>query len=131
MKRIKPSVIPGILWLIASIILLTLPGSSLPQEDWLSKLMNKIWLDKWIHIGLFSVLVFLWCWAMLRKYAGNEKLKSIFIRISIIGLAYGIAIEFVQKYLIPDRSFDIKDILADAAGCAVGVVYSISRYIKK
>jgi VanZ family protein len=76
-------------------------------------------------------MAFLWCWAMLRKYSTNERLKIIFIQIGIAVLAYGIAMEFVQKYFIPNRSFDVGDIIADAAGCIGGVVYSISRYIKK
>jgi VanZ like family len=131
LKKIKPSFIPAIIWLIITSILLTLPGSSLPQNDWLSKWLDKIWFDKWVHIGLFAIMVFLWCWAMLSKYSTTERLKFIFVRLSIIWFTYGVGMEFVQKYFIPDRSFDVKDIMADAAGCLVGVVYSISRYIKK
>ena len=40
-------------------------------------------------------------------------------------------IEFVQKSWIPNRSFDIGDIIADGAGAAAGVIYSFKRYIKK
>jgi hypothetical protein len=127
LKKIKPSFLPAIFWFIISTILLTLPGSSLPKNDWL----GKIWADKWVHIALFAIMAFLWCWAMLRKYSTNERLKIIFIQIGIAVLAYGIAMEFVQKYFIPNRSFDVGDIIADAAGCIGGVVYSISRYIKK
>ena len=99
----------------------------MPKNDWL----DKISADKWIHIGLFAIMVFLWCWSMLRIYPANKRLKIIFIRVGIGGLIYGIGMEFVQKYFIPFRSFDVGDIIADAAGCTVGVVYSISRYIKK
>ena len=67
---------------------------------------------------------------MLRKNYTGTALKSIFIRIALIWLVYGIAMEFVQKYFIPNRSFDVGDIIADAAGCALGLVYSIRRYIK-
>ena len=48
-----------------------------------------------------------------------------------MAVLYGIIMEFVQKYFVPGRSCDVKDMLADAAGCGVGLVYSISRYIKK
>ena len=127
LKKIKPSFLPAIFWFIISTILLTLPGSSFPKNDWLS----KIWADKWIHIGLFAIMVFLWCWAMLKIYTANKRLKVIFIEVGIAGLIYGIGMEFVQKYFIPFRSFDVGDIIADAAGCIIGVVYSISGYIKK
>jgi len=38
--------------------------------------------------------------------------------------------EVVQKYFIPNRSFDVKDIIADGFGCAIGLLIS-SRAIKK
>jgi len=53
-----------------------------------------------------------------------------FGQIAVYFLIYGIAMELVQKYFIPNRSFDLKDILADGLGCAVGLLIS-RRYIKK
>ena len=47
------------------------------------------------------------------------------------GLIYGIGMEFVQRYLINNRSFDEGDIVADAVGCALGVFFSRKRFIKK
>jgi len=58
-------------------------------------------------------------------------MKNIFLYLGIGWLMYGIGMEFIQKYFIPNRSFDVGDILADATGCAIGVLYSMSRYIKK
>jgi VanZ family protein len=49
----------------------------------------------------------------------------------LIFLGYGIIMEFVQKFYIPYRSFDIGDIIADAIGCSLGVLVSIRMYIKK
>jgi hypothetical protein len=127
LNNIKPSFIPAIAWFILSIILLTLPGSSFPKENW----FDKIWIDKWVHIGMFAILVTLCCWAMLKKYPVGPGLRKIFIRIGLIGIAYGIGMEFVQKYFIPNRSFELGDIAADATGSVLGVVFSIRRYIKK
>jgi VanZ family protein len=129
LKKIHVAFILAIGWFIISTVLLTLPGTDFPKEDWL----DKIWFDKWVHIGMFSIMVLLWCisWKFLKKSATAEKLKRIFITIALIWLGYGIAMEFVQKYFIPFRSFDIGDMLADATGCAVGVVFSIRRLIKK
>ncbi len=125
MKNPKYSLIPAIAWLIISTILLTLPGSTFPKEDWLS----KIWFDKWVHIGLFGLMVFLWCWAFIK--INKKDLKNIFLTIAIIFLFYGIAMEFVQKYFIANRSFDVGDIIADAIGCVAGYFYCVRRYIKK
>jgi len=126
LKNIKPSFIPAIAWFIISIILLTLPGSSFPKENW----FGKIGLDKWVHIGMFAVMVTLWCWALLKKYSVSTRLRTIFIGIGLVSLGYGIGMEFVQKYFIPNRSFDDGDIIADGVGCTLGVMYSIRRYIK-
>jgi VanZ family protein len=68
---------------------------------------------------------------MLKKYPVGSGLKKIFIWIGLIGIAYGIGIEFVQKYFIPNRSFELGDIAADTTGCVLGVIFSIRRYIKK
>ncbi|MEO6612607.1 MAG: VanZ family protein [Chitinophagaceae bacterium] len=127
MDKIKPSFIPAIGWFILSAILLTLPGSSFPKEDWL----GKIWFDKWVHIGMFALLTFLWCWAFLRLRKSQETLKKVFMLTAMTAFLYGVGIEFVQKFLIPNRSFDLGDILADGAGCALGLIFSRRRYIKK
>jgi len=50
---------------------------------------------------------------------------------AVAGITYGIVMEFIQKYFIPNRSFDIGDIIADAAGSLLGLIYSAWRYIKK
>jgi len=123
-KKILP-LFPAIVWLIISTVLLTLPGSSFPKEDWLS----KICFDKWVHIGMFAIMVFLCCWAVMKM--GKSNLKKLFLIVTILSLAYGIGMEFVQKYFISNRSFDGVDIVADAVGCTIGFLYSWRRYIKK
>jgi VanZ family protein len=127
LKKIKPSFIPAVAWLITSFILLTLPGSSLPKENWL----DKIWADKWIHIGMFAIMVILFCWAMRGIGKQEERLKKAFIIIAILCTAYGIGMEYVQKYFISNRSFDIGDIIADTVGSVIGLLYSLRTYIKK
>ena len=49
----------------------------------------------------------------------------------IICLCYGIMIEYIQRYFIPNRSFDVGDIIADGVGSLAGVIFSFKRYIKK
>ena len=127
MRKIRPSFIPAIIWFIISVLLLSLPGSAFPKENWL----EKIWIDKWIHIGIFAVLSGLFCWAMLKIISGNLKLKTIFIWIGIICLLYGVVMELIQKFWIPNRSFDFGDIVADGVGSFLGVIFSSKRFIKK
>jgi len=127
LNNIKPSFFFPILWFIISTVLLTIPGTAFPKENWL----DAIWFDKWVHIGMFAIMTTLWCWAMQRKDSGKTSLRMIFIGIGLISLAYGVGMEFVQKYFIPNRSFDTGDIIADGVGCALGVFFSLGRYIKK
>jgi len=115
---------PALAWFLITTILLCLPGSAFPKEHW----FDKIWLDKWIHIGLFALMVFLWCSAILH---GAQKRGLAFRRIAFYFLLYGIVMEFIQKYFIPNRSFDIRDIIADGVGCIAGLFLSVRLYIKK
>lgn len=105
-------------------VLLCIPGSALPKQNW----FNKVWLDKWIHIGLFGTMVLLWCG--LLNYLENRKIQ-LFIQISFYVFLYGIVMEFIQKYFIPNRSFDVGDIGADMIGSIAGLFFSIRQYIKK
>jgi VanZ family protein len=127
LKKRRLSFIPAISWFILSTVLLTLPGSSFPKEDWL----GKIWFDKWVHIGMFSLMTFLWCRVLLHRGKEPGTLKKAFILTGIVVLLYGVGMEFVQKFFIPNRSFDLGDIAADAAGSALGLLFSLRRYIKK
>jgi len=116
-------ILPAITWVVLVTVLLCIPGSALPEANW----FGKIWLDKWVHIALFLIMVFLWC----RSVSNSEGRKvRYFGQIAVYFLIYGIAMELVQKYFIPNRSFDLKDILADGLGCAIGLLIS-RRYIKK
>jgi VanZ family protein len=123
----KTSFLLALTWLIISTILLTIPGTKFPKDDWLS----KIWFDKWVHIGLFALLVYLWCWFLFSNNQKTERLITGFLFIAIAALAYGALMEFVQKYFVVNRSFDGGDIIADGIGCVLGLLLAHGRYIKK
>lgn len=116
---------PAIGWIVICTILLTLPGSSFPKEDWL----DKIWFDKWVHIGLFAAIVVTWCWGVFKS--GSKNQARLFLQITLLAVLYGIVMEYVQKYLVVNRSFDRADIIADAAGAYVGYLFSRKVLIKK
>ena len=111
-------------WSIFVTVLLCLPGAAFPKKKW----FDEIWLDKWVHVCLFSVMVFLWCWVVTQL---TWKKIRLFYEIAFYFFLYGIAMEFVQKYFIPNRSFDIGDMMADGIGSVVGVIVSWKMFIKK
>lgn len=120
----QPSLFPPVLFFLICTLLLCLPGSAFPTENWL----DKIWFDKWVHIGLFTVLTVLWCWWRSARPPGARK---DFLIITVLAILYGIIMEFVQRHLIPNRSFDTGDIIADAAGSLAGYVFSLKYLLKK
>lgn len=110
----------AILWFIIMCVLFFLPGSALPEEHgW----MILIRIDKLVHIFLFAILFLLW------RIAFNLKFRNYTIWLIFLVVAYGLAVELIQKYWIPGRSFDLYDVLADTIGCLVGLL--IYMYIKK
>ena len=119
MKITIKSFWPAIIWLILSSIAFCLPGSALPKNDW----FQIVQFDKWVHVGLFSVMIFLWCLPLFHRPALRLTLTRLFIWISIAFFSYGILMEFIQHFFISNRSFDIGDIAADAAGCLIGFFF--------
>jgi VanZ family protein len=121
-------ILPAMGWFILTTVLLVLPLPVVPEEKWF---LNIPLFDKWVHIGLFAMLTVLLCWGLYKRKKSAEILRSHFITIGITCLVYGIVMEFIQKYFVPNRSFDGGDIIADGVGAALGCLFSIRRYIKK
>jgi len=114
-------------WLLIITILLCIPGTKLPKINWNDKLL----FDKWIHVLLFLILVLVWCWAYSHKKGQRLNAKKIFISITILAILYGVAMEIVQHFFIPFRSFDLADMIADGLGSITGYLISIKRFVKK
>ena len=124
LKKNVSSIVFAVIWLLLVTSLLCIPGSKLPKITW----QDKIWLDKWVHIFLFMILVILWSMAYSHKKNTQIDNRKIFFKIMVVGCLYGIAMEFVQKYFIPFRSFDFGDIIADGIGCVAGYFFAIKRF---
>ncbi len=115
---------PGILFFLFTLFLFTLPGDALPSSGWL-KIPNK---DKIVHYCLF----FLVChfFSLPVKYTSATKSAAFnwLVIISLLAIGYGIAIEFVQKWWIPNRSFELWDIVADSTGSIAAFVTNYMRF---
>lgn len=107
-----------IAWTALIIFLLCIPGDDIPDTS--SFLPPNF--DKIVHFGLFAGFSFLWTAYFFLKSKESSPKKFLFI-FGILGLVLGIALEFVQLYFIPNRSFDWIDIIADGAGVAFGAVF--------
>jgi hypothetical protein len=110
----------AIAWFLIMCILFFLPGSALPQESWL----DAIYFDKWVHVGLFAVLIFLW------RSSFNLDFNHYNWMLLFIALLYGLTVEFIQKYWVSNRSFDLYDVMADMTGSVIGLVVWLRVYKK-
>lgn len=116
----------AIVWFLIVTGLLCIPGSDLPQSGFFDMIP---FFDKWVHIFLFCVLTYAFQAAFLEQKGTRNALKIV-----LLAICYGTAMEFVQKYFIPNRSFDLTDILADAIGSFLGylvIVFQRKRENKK
>ena len=105
--------IPGIAWFFLVLILICLPGDDLPKTgDW----MAAVYFDKWVHVGLFFILTFLFMIPICKSKL-PEKIKwNVVIKIALSACIWGITTEFIQKFFIVGRAFDLFDWAADTAG---------------
>lgn len=114
---------PAVIWLIITIVLLTLPANDLPH----SGLFDLPYFDKIIHSGMFFLLTFFFCYPFSKFPARQPVVSAIFNKIALYIVLYGILMEIVQKFCTIGRTFDITDILFDALGAFTGLL-AIKKY---
>jgi VanZ family protein len=119
---------PAIGWFFLVLILICLPGSSFPKtDDWL----DKIFFDKWVHIGLFSILAFLLMRPFVNSSLPQKDILQTIFKIALSVSIWGLATEFIQKYFTFHRSFDLWDWAADTAGALLAFIVCKKMMKKK
>lgn len=115
-NRCKPWM-PYIFWLgmIATILVTLLPSHQIPRA--------VIFWDKAQHTLAFFLLMLTGCLAY------PHKVRTLFVAL----IAYGIAIEYMQRFFTATRSGDIHDVVADVTGIMIGwlIFLVINRTIGK
>ena len=111
--------LPAFGWFFLIMILLSLPGKSLPSVS--------IWqFDKLVHFVLFFVqALLLWIALELPEPMYERPLQSL-ITAGVLVALFGAASE-VYQHLATDRSADLFDVIANAAGVVTAVAIVISR----
>jgi len=119
--------IPGIIWFIVVLVLIILPGSDFPKvDDW----YHRWFVDKWIHSGIFGLLAFLFMFPFAQAIKESSHALWIFENIAKLTILWGFITECVQL-MVPGRSFDLMDGLADTAGAAIAYFIMIKVVYKK
>lgn len=115
--------LPGIVWFFIICVLVFIPGNDVPKVGW----MSKFQIDKAAHAALFGGLVLLFCLPYFKAHFTLQKKIYYYIRISLAAIMWGLATEFIQKFFIPGRSFELWDWAADTTG--VVIAFLLARRI--
>ena len=110
--------LPGIAWFFIVGILTLMPAKDVPEVGWMDNIHN---FDKFVHADLFGGVVFLFSLPFIISHLSKKQKINYLIRISLASVIWGITIEFLQKFYVPSRDFDLLDWAADS----VGVILSL------
>lgn len=120
--------LPAIIWFIIVLALMCTPGKDLPDvDDW----FQRLYVDKWIHAFMFGLLAYLFMSPIKRSSFSTREKIQYFIRVALAASIWGLTIEFIQKYYIPNRSFDLLDWAADTVGVIIVFIFLRKNTLKK
>lgn len=123
--------LPGIAWFFMVGILTLMPAKDVPEVGWMDSIPN---FDKIVHAGLFGGLAFLFCLPFVQSHFSLKLKISYLVRISLATVVWGITIEFLQKFYVPSRDFDLLDWAADSVGVIIAlwlIIIILKRWNKK
>jgi VanZ family protein len=125
MAQVKISrFIPAVIWFVVVLVLLCLPGQDIPSSRW----FDKIYLDKWVHSGIFGLLALLFMLPFAFSPIRDKEKLQYFIAIAIATSLWGLTTEFIQKYLVTGRNFDLLDWAADSLGAFTSFIICRKKY---
>ena len=98
-------------------VLTGIPGSCLPHVK------PIVGLDKVVHLLMYAVFAFLCLWGYRKQFIPNGQAyqKKALLLAVVISIYYGGLTEILQEYLVPGRTGDWIDFLADGIGTLLGV----------
>lgn len=120
----KYRLIPALLWLLFVTVALLTPGNNLPKVPLFP------YADKLIHFGVFAVLTFLWARVGTLDEEKEIKWGKLLTNLLVFSIFFPIFIEYLQMY-VPNRSFELEDILANLFGGLIGFSGFIILYNAK
>lgn len=122
--------LPGIAWFFVVGILTLMPASDVPEVGWIDMIPN---FDKIVHAALFGGLAFFFALPIFKSGISYKQKINYSIKICLASVIWGITIEFLQKFYVPSRDFDLLDWAADAAGViiALWLIIRILKYLQK
>lgn len=108
---------PAVIWFVVIFVLCAMPGKDIPHISFLELLA----FDKWVHAGIFFVLVLLLMRGLKFTYIRVAHLTAIIFALTI-AVPYGGLLEIMQGTFFQDRSADLYDFIANSFGAVCGVL---------
>ena len=117
LERLTRNSYPGILCGIVILILTGIPGSAFPRVK------PIVGVDKVVHVFMYATFAFLCLWGYRKQFIDNGMAyrKRALLLAIIISIAYGGITELMQEHLVPSRTGDWFDFLADSIGTCIGI----------
>jgi VanZ family protein len=113
--------LPAVLWLVVVTVAILTPGNNLPKVPLFP------FADKLVHFGVFAVLTFLWSRVGTIGEQGSLNRKKLLTNLLVFTIIFPILVEYLQMY-VPNRSFEIEDIIANLVGGIIGFIGFIILY---
>ena len=104
--------LPAAIWLVFITVISVMPSVQLPQFDLFAP-------DKLGHAIAYAGLTGLSLLALRRQSGQAPTLRTSFL-FFIFAAGYGALMEFIQGAFLPNRAFELDDMLANTFGAAIG-----------
>lgn len=109
--------VPAFVWAAFIFILCSIPGKDIPAADW----MQMISLDKWVHAGVFAVLM-IFVFHGYGQYDFARPRYYVSVILLLLAVVYGGITELYQHFFLPDRYADVYDFIANSIGAIIGLL---------
>ncbi|MFT3982152.1 MAG: VanZ family protein [Ferruginibacter sp.] len=119
--------LPGIAWFFIVLVLIAMPGKDIPGNSFL----EKINFDKIVHACIFGLMVILFVRPIAMSRIAVDEKRKYYIQITVFTIIWGLTTEFIQKYLVTGRDFDLWDFAADAVGCSIACWFSLKYLLNR
>jgi VanZ family protein len=105
------------IWTLVILGLCGMPGRDIPHISFLEILA----FDKWVHAGIFFVLVVLMIRGLRLQFTGWLNTNAILVSL-VFCVVYGGALELMQEAVFTERSADVYDFVANSFGAVTGAL---------
>jgi VanZ family protein len=115
----------ALIWALVMLYLSVTPGQQMPD----TAIWNVLTFDKFAHFASYALLVFLLIVGFTKQHTYMELRFSAVKYALLTGITYGLLIEIIQ-WLVPGRTFELGDLLANIIGCLLGtaVFYLVYKF---